>query len=104
MAKLSELTIDLSIGNIEETITELKRVQREAKKATQAIRELETYYTDATTNERFYVKWKQSHDDECTDIREVCMSDIPTEYLERELAKRKAEHLRAFLTQGGFNE
>lgn len=42
MAKLSELTIDLSIGNIEETITELKRVQREAKKATQAIRELET--------------------------------------------------------------
>lgn len=40
MAKLSELTIDLSIGNIEETVTELKRVQREAKKATQAIREM----------------------------------------------------------------
>lgn len=40
MANLSELTIDLSIGNIEETVTELKRVQREAKKATQAIREM----------------------------------------------------------------
>lgn len=41
MAKISELTIDLSIGNLEETITELKRVQREAKKATQALKELE---------------------------------------------------------------
>lgn len=36
-----ELTFDVSIGNIDEMVSDLKRVQREAKKATQAVRELE---------------------------------------------------------------
>lgn len=87
MAKLSELTIDLSIGNIEETVSELKRVQREAKKATQAIRELETMYE--SEGKRYYTKWNQTTDGEiCFNIYEVCLTDIPTEYLQRELAKR----------------
>lgn len=85
--KSSGLTVKIDV-DVAEAITGLKALQREAKKATQELRELETYYTLNNTNERFYVKWKQSHDDECTDIREVCMSDIPTRYLARELAKR----------------
>lgn len=81
----SALTVKIDV-DVSEAITGLKAVQREAKKAAQAIRELETYYGEDGKN--FYVKWRQQGED-CTDIREVCMTDIPTCYLQRELEKRE---------------
>lgn len=85
MAKLSEVKVDLKL-NTEEVIKDLKSIQREAKKATQAIRELETIYS--TEEGSFYVKWNQDEDDKCYDINEIRLSDIPTKYLQRELSKR----------------
>lgn len=86
-----ELTIDLSIGNIDEVVSDLKRVQREAKKATQAIRELETELP--------------------TDL-----SSVPTCELQRELEKREGvktcvlprygsyANLRIVSEDGGYSE
>lgn len=85
-SKPSGLTIKIDV-DVSEAITGLKAVQREAKKATQELRELETYYTE--NGKRFYVKWNQSEGDDCTEINEVCMSDIPTKYLQRELGRRE---------------
>lgn len=82
---LNEVSVKLDV-DVSEALTGLKAVQREAKKATQALRELETYYGE--DGKHYYVKWRQQGD-ECTDIREVCMSDIPTCYLQRELEKRE---------------
>jgi len=81
-----QLKVDVDVS---EALTGLKALQREAKKATQDLRELETAFTDMADNKRYFVRWKQSEDDECTDICEVCLSDIPTKYLQRELAKRE---------------
>ena len=85
MAKLSEVKVDLKL-NTEEVIKDLKSIQREAKKATQAMRELETMY--GTEEGSFYVKWNQDEDDKCYDINEIRLSNIPTKYLQRELSKR----------------
>jgi len=93
MAEKSGLTVKLDL-DVSEAISGLKAVQREAKKATQDLRELETYYTE--NEKRFYVKWNQSNDDDCTDIREVCMSDIPTKYLTKELARRDGIYTSEF--------
>lgn len=82
---IGELSVKLDL-DASDAIKALKAVQREAREATKALRELETYYEEE--GKRFYTKWLQSGDGECTDIREICMSDIPTKYLSRELAKR----------------
>lgn len=82
---IGNLTVKLDI-DASDAITGLKALSREAKKATQAIRELETYYE--RDDKQYYVKWRQQGED-CTDIREVCMTDIPTCYLQRELEKRE---------------
>ncbi|QIG62606.1 hypothetical protein [Sporosarcina phage Lietuvens] len=79
--------ITVKIGvDVSEALTGLKAVQREARKASQELRELETAYEEG--GKRFYTKWKQSKDDECSDVQTVCLSDVPTKYLTRELGKR----------------
>ena len=85
MAKLSEVKVDLKL-NTEEVIKDLKSIQREAKKATQAMRELETMYGKEEGS--VYVKWNQYEDDKGYDINEIRLSNIPTKYLQRELSKR----------------
>lgn len=96
MAKLSEVQVDLKL-NTEEVIKDLKSIQREAKKATQAMRELETMY--GTEEGSFYVKWNQDEDDKCYDINEIRLSDIPTKYLQRELSKRDDDYSDSLLIE-----
>jgi len=100
--KTGALTAKLVL-DVSDAITGLKAVTREAKKATAAIRELETYYE--RDDKQYYVKWRQQGED-CTDIREVCMTDIPTEYLRRELAKRQPDlsELLAGITEDNRHE
>lgn len=82
--------LSVKVGvDVSEALTGLKALQREAKKATQELRELETAFTDMADNKRYFVRWNQTGNDECTDIREVCLSDIPTKYLQRELSARE---------------
>lgn len=73
--------------DVSEALTGLKAVQREARKATQALREMESYYE--SDGKRFYVSWKQ-HGDDVSEVKEVTISDIPTSILRRELAQRDA--------------
>ena len=101
--KSSGLTVDLKLDlDMTETLTGLKAVQREAKKATQAIRELETMY--GTDEGRFYVKWNQDKEDNCTDIQTTKLSDIPTKYLQRELSKREGVKTYTVLPHGEVAE
>lgn len=99
MAKVGEVQVDIKV-NTEEIIKELKSVQREAKKATQAVRELETIYD--TDEGRFYVKWNQDEEDSCTDIQTTKLSDIPTKYLQRELSKRDGVETYVLPPHGGY--
>lgn len=90
MADKNEQSRGLSVKvdvDVSEALTGLKAVQREAKKAAQALREYETAYEE--NGKRFYTKWNQSEDDDCTDIQSVCLSDVSTKYLHRELARRE---------------
>lgn len=81
-----EVTVKVSV-DVSEALSGLKAVQREARKASQVLRELETMYE--SEGKRYYTRWNQSEDDECFNIHEVCLSDIPTKYLHRELIKRE---------------
>lgn len=83
---VNDLTMKIDV-DVSEAIAGLKAIQREARKTTQEMRELETAYEE--NGKRFYTKWKQAADDECTDIQTVCLSDVSTEYLHRELARRE---------------
>lgn len=74
--------------DVSEALTGLKALQREAKKATQVLRELETMYESEGKN--YYTKWNQTADGEvCFNVYEVCLSDIPMEYLQLELSSRE---------------
>lgn len=99
MAKKGEVKVDIKV-NTEEIIKDLKSVQREARKATQAIRELETMY--ATEDGRFYVKWNQDENDNCTNIQTTRLSEIPTKYLQRELSKRQGVQTYTIAPHGAY--
>lgn len=78
------LTMKVSL-DVSEALTGLKAIQREAREATKALRQLESYYEQA--DGRYYVKWTQKGD-EISDMQTVKISDLPTEYLRKELVKR----------------
>lgn len=80
-----ELTVKLDV-DASDAIRALKALQREARKATQALRELESYYE--SEGKRFYTKWKQQGE-EVFDVQTIVISDIPTSILKRELAQRE---------------
>lgn len=85
--KLSGLSVKVDV-DVSEALTGLKALQREAKKATQVLRELETMYE--SEGKSYYTKWNQTADGEvCFNVYEVCLSDIPTEYLQLELSSRE---------------
>lgn len=86
--------------DVSEALTGLKAVQREARKASQVLRELETMYE--SEGKRYYTRWNQAEDgDECFNIHEVCLSDIPTKYLHRELIKREGVEEYVIDAHGG---
>ena len=80
-----ELTVKVDV-DASDAIRALKALQREARKATQALRELESYYE--SEGKRFYTKWKQQGE-EIFDVQTIVVSDIPTSILKRELAQRE---------------
>ncbi|MEK5109853.1 hypothetical protein MHI57_24640 [Cytobacillus sp. FSL K6-0129] len=82
--EFGELTMKVSL-DVSEALTGLKAVQREAREATKALRKLESYYEQA--DGRYYAKWTQQGD-EISDMKTVKISEVPTEYLRKELAKR----------------
>ncbi|GGF88351.1 hypothetical protein [Paenibacillus abyssi] len=83
--ELNELTVKVNV-DVSEAIRGLKAVQREAKKATQALAEMQSYY-ETGEGRRLFTRWTQDGD-EVANVRTVDVTDIPTDVLARELAKR----------------
>lgn len=79
-----ELSLRVNV-DCSDAIKSLKAVQREAREATKALRELESYYEQA--DGRYYAKWTQQGD-EISDVQTIKISEVPTEYLRKELVKR----------------
>lgn len=86
--------------DVSEALTGLKAVQREAREATKALRELESYYEQA--DGRYYAKWTQQGD-EISDMQTIKISEVPSEYLRKELVKRGElldDYIAGKLTEG----